>query len=374
LTIHPDFSCSVFDPTNGIPLELFNNSNYNTGLAVWKDNFIIKPLLWVEGKIDQIRLDSRGEKLVFRKQRFDKPISIHCLDLQNEKEILLHQTNENLLKYELGDLQIVPYELEDGTRLQGSLVYPANFDPHGKYPMVVKIYERESRNINKFFPPSLLMDDGFNLLKFTMNGYFVFYPDISYTIGDPGISALKSVTSAVNKVLEKGRIDKDKIGLIGHSFGGYETAFIITQTNMFAAAVAGSSITDVISYYLEVDWNSKFSQMWRMENQQFRFGDSFYNMKDAYKRNSPLGYVENLNTPLLLWSGKLDTNVNWSQSVQMFLALKRLDKKAKMFLYNQEPHIIIQAQNQIHLTLNILNWMEAYVKKEGRTNKPVSRF
>ncbi|MGB3343643.1 MAG: prolyl oligopeptidase family serine peptidase [Aequorivita sp.] len=374
LNLNPNFSCFAIDLKKSIVMELFDYQSYKTGLALWSDTFKIEPLLLIDGEIDQIHLVKDAKMIIYRHQRYNRPISIHKFDVKKKRRTLIYQSNEKLMEFDLGTMEFIDYDLETETNLRGSLMYPTNYKPEKKYPLIVKIYERESRNINKFFPPSLLMDDGFNLLKFTTNGYFVFYPDISYTIGDPGISALKSVTSAVNKVLENGRIDKDEIGLIGHSFGGYETAFIITQTNMFAAAVAGASITDVISYYLEVDWDSKFSQMWRMENQQFRFGDSFYNMKDAYKRNSPLTYVENLDTPLLLWSGKLDTNVNWGQSVQMFLALKRLDKKAKMFLYDQEPHIIIKSQNQIHLTSNILNWMDTYVKKEGRTNKPVSRF
>jgi dipeptidyl aminopeptidase/acylaminoacyl peptidase len=363
LTTHPDFSSAKFDPNDGIVLELFNNKNYSTGLAIWKDNTVSKSLLWMEGKIDQIRLDAKGENLVFREQRFDKPISIHHIDVRKKKENLLYQTNDELLKYDLGKIEIVEYELEDGTQLQGSLVYPSNYNPSEKYPLIVEIYEKKSFEINKFDTPSNLMTEGFNILKYATNGYFVFYPNIAYTIGDPGISALQSVTAAVNKVLENKGVDKERIGLIGHSFGGYETAFIITQTNMFAAAVAGAAITDFSSFYHDISWDYKFTQMWRLENQQFRMKETFYDAKEAYYRNSPLQQVENVKTPLLLWAGKKDTNVNWSQSVYMYMALKRLGKKAKLILYEDEDHSLFKPQNQTHLSNTIFNWMETYVKK-----------
>lgn len=368
LTIHPNFSSSLFDPKDGVVLELFNNKNYNTGLSVWKDNATIKPLLWVEGKIDQIRMDAEGENLVFREQRFDKPISIHYIDVQKKKKSLLYQTNAKLLEYDLGKMEMVEYTLEDGTHLKGSLVYPSHYIPTKKYPMIVEIYERKSYEINNFCPPSNFLREGFSVLKFTTNDYFVFYPDISYAIADPGISALNSVTTAVNKVLESKSVDKNRIGLIGHSFGGYETVFIITQTDMFAAAVAGAPITDFISYYHDISWDWQFTQMWRLENQQFRMKETFYKAKEAYYRNSPFQHVENINTPLLLWTGKKDTNVNWSQSIYMFMALKRLGKKSKLLLYEDEDHSLFKPQNQSHLSSSIFDWMETHVKNPNELN------
>lgn len=363
LTVNQKFSCFGFNLNNCMVLELFDINTYKTGLALWNENSKIKPLLWSEGKIDQVRMSGNGQMLVYREQRFNKPISIHSFDIAKKKKNLLYQTNEKLLDYDLGKGEIIEYVLDDGTKLKGSLLYPSNYSPSKKYPLIVKIYERESYRINNFNPPSTLALNGFNVLKFITNGYFVFYPDNSYNIGEPGISALRSVTRGVEKVLESKKIDDKKMGLIGHSFGGYETAFIVTQTDMFSAAVAGAPVTDLVSYYHDVAWDYKLVQMSRMENQQLRLGDSFYNMKDAYYRNSPLAHVEKVTTPLLLWTGKRDTNVNWSQSVYMYMALKRLGKKAQLLLYEDEEHILFKSQNQNHLSRSIFNWMETYVKK-----------
>ncbi|SRX52219.1 prolyl oligopeptidase family serine peptidase [Aequorivita sp. CIP111184] len=373
LTINPNFSSSSFDSNTGILLEVFDYKSYETGFAYWNENSEIQPLLLENGKIDQVHIDQDSRVLVYRQQRFDQPISIHSYDLKKKTKRIIHQTNKELMDYDLGTSEFIEYGLEDGTSLRGSLIYPANYDSNKKYPLIVEIYEKESRDINNFEPPSNLSYDGFNLLKFTLNDYFVLYPDISYTIGEPGISAFKSVSAAVEKVLETGLVDKKRIGLIGHSFGGYETAFIITQTDLFAVAVAGAPITDVVNYYHQVHWDSKYEQMWRLENQQLRFGNSFYKMKDSYLRNSPLQHVENIETPLLLWTGNTDTNVNWSQSVQMFLALKRLKKKAKLILYDKEGHAINKAENQTHLSSTIFDWMEKYLKNNGiEKGSPVS--
>lgn len=373
LTINREFGCESFDFNKGIVLELFDLKTYKSGIAIWQKNKEIKPLLMVEGKIEGITSLENLEVLVYNSQRFDRPISFNRTDVKQKKTNLIYQTNKKLMNYDLGTAEFIEYELKDGTELRGSLVYPSNYNPDKKYPIIVEIYERESSDINNFTPPSNLMLDGFNLLKFTMNDYFVLYPDIDYTIGEPGISALKSVEAAVAKVLETGKVDGKRIGLIGHSYGGYETAFIVTQTDMFAAAVAGAAVTDMVTYYHDINWAWKQSQMWRIENQQFRFGDSFFNMKEAYYRNSPFNHVENMNTPLLLWTGNTDTNINWHQSIQMFMALKRLGKKAKLLVYKGDDHNLFKTKNQNHLSRTIFEWMETYVKGKSKLEREDER-
>ena len=135
---------------------------------------------------------------------------------------------------------------------------------------------------------------------------------------------------------------------------------------MFAAAVAGSPITDVVNSYHDIYWDGYMTQMWRMENQQLRFGESYYNIKDKYLRNSPLVQVEGTNTPILIWTGKTDTNVNWNNSINFFMALKRLGKKSKLLLYEREAHNILEPKHQYHLANTIYEWMEEYLKNENK--------
>lgn len=365
LTVGINFSSPPLNLKNGIVLDIFNDDTFKTGYAIWEENKRINTILYEEGNLDKILVADDNRYAVFRKQKFNKPIGVYGLSISNGKQNLLYQTNEKLLNYDLGKAEIIEYELDSETNLKGALVYPADYNPQKKYPMIVHVYEKEINKVLYFNPPFDYNPAGFNMLKYITNDYFVFFPNISYTIGQPGISALKCVTAGVNKVIEKDIIDKNKIGLIGHSYGGYETSFMITQTDMFATAVAGASVTDLFSWYHDIAWDFRLTQLWRSENYQWRMGESFYNNKSIYYQNSPMHHIENVNTPILLWTGNKDVNINWEQSVRMFIALKRLGKESKLLLFDEEAHDIRRIKsNQLKLSQSIFNWMENYLKVE----------
>jgi len=176
------------------------------------------------------------------------------------------------------------------------------------------------------------------------------------------MSALTCITSGVKEVLKAPYIDDNKLGIYGHSFGGYETMFLITQTDMFATAVAGAGASNMLSYYLSMAWLWNRPQYWRFEKQQWRMGDSYFNIPEAYERNSPIHQLNNVSTPLLSWAGKLDTNVNWEQHVEMYLGLRRLKKDHIMLLYPEEGHDIVRPENQVDVTTRINEWFDYYLK------------
>ena len=157
-------------------------------------------------------------------------------------------------------------------------------------------------------------------------------------------------------------VDSSKIGLLGFSFGGYESAFISMQSKLFKTAVVGSGITDLASWYHTYNTQLKNEQMWRLEGFQLRMGESYYKSKDNYIKNSPTTYVEKLKIPLLIWSGKEDWNVNVNQSIYLFMAMKRLGKEGELLLYDKEKHGLLEPKNQKHLTQKIFNWFEYYLK------------
>lgn len=360
LTVNVNFSSSPFNLDKGVVLEMHDDF-HKTGYAIWKKGNKMRKVIFEDKKIDGVLASEDFSNIVFRKQKFNEPPGIYGLNPEKNRQYLIYQSNDELLDYDLGNAELIKYKIDE-KMLSGTLIYPANFNPQKKYPMIVYIYEKQSGKLNIFAPPSVYDFIGFNTLKYTINGYFVLYPDISYTIGEPGMSALNCVTSAVNKALESGHINKNKIGLVGHSFGGYESAFIVTQTDMFAAVVAGASVTDFTSHYHSVGWNWNQPEMWRYESQQWRMGESYYNIKDAYLQNSPIHHVENVKTPLLLWTGKEDYQVHWTQSIEMFLALKRLEKKSKLLLFENEAHVLMNKDNQKKLSKEILDWFEKYCK------------
>lgn len=359
-SINAMYNSIVYNLEKGVILAK-KNDLHHTGFAILKGRKYLKNIILEDKNLDGFIASENLGNIVYRKQRYNQPTAIYSFDLVNNKEKLVYQSNERLLEYDLGYAELIQYRVGE-EELMGTLMYPANFDPKKKYPMIVCIYERLSSKINDFIPPSEYGYDGFNCLSYLTNDYFVLYPDISFTIGEPGVSALNCVTFAVNKALENGFIDKSKIGLIGHSYGGYETAFIATQTHLFAAIVAGAAVTDFTSHYHSVGWNWNMPEIWRYESQQWRMGDSYYNIKDAYLRNSPIHQVENVNTPLLLWTGKEDYQIIWTQSIEMFVALKRLKKTSKLLLFEGEGHVLFKKVNQRKLSKEVKNWFDSYCK------------
>ncbi|MGB3345423.1 MAG: prolyl oligopeptidase family serine peptidase [Aequorivita sp.] len=344
-------------------LNVINYDSHHTGISVLNSDFSIEPLLYDDTSIFEVYMAPNDETVIYISQSTFIPPALFKYDLVSAKNNLIYQTNEDLLKYDLGKKSLITYIVK-GKELKGALMYPANFDPKKRYPMVVNIYETTSRNAMGFLPPNGFNQKGFSITSYTTSGYFVFYPDISYEISKPGLSALECVNAAVDKVLENKNIDPEKIGLNGHSFGGYETAFIATQSDRFATYVAGAAVTNFTSHYHGVNWNNLSTDLWRYEDQQWRMGLSYYENKDAYLANSPLEFVENVTKPILLWTGDKDYQITWTQSLEMFLALKRLDKEASLILIKDEGHAPLEGDKQLLLSMEIKKWFDKYCKQK----------
>ncbi|SDX32119.1 S9 family peptidase [Aequorivita viscosa] len=338
------------------------DSLFNYGFAIQNSNGTITPIQKNTGKISDLRKAKYANSYVFIKEKNNEPPALYS-KVGNRIKMLV-QSNKQHYKFRVGKTELISYKNKQGEHLHGLLHYPDNYEQGKKYPMVVRIYELLSHHYQSYINPSLQNADGFNYKNFTAAGYFVLQPDILIQKGEPGISATDCVITAVNNVLEKDVVDKKGIGLIGHSFGGYETAFIISQTNLFAAAVVGTGVFDIVDFYHTVGKNSGRPDHWRFESQQWRIGKSFYEDKKVYKNNSPLEYAHKINTPTLIWTGNKDYHVNWHQSEAMFLSLRRQKIDVEMLIYENEEHALLQSENQLHLTNYIQKWFDRHLKNE----------
>jgi dienelactone hydrolase len=238
---------------------------------------------------------------------------------------------------------LVNYESTKGDRLQGALLLPANYEKGKKYPTVVYIYERLSQAKNRYPAPR---GWGFSPAVYLSNGYAVLLPDIKYTINDPGMSAVWCVLPALQAAIATGIVDKDRVGLHGHSWGGYQTAFLITQTPAFKAAVAGAPLTNLISMYSSVYWNTGWANQPIFESSQGRFTAGYWEHLDAYMRNSPVFHAKNVTTPLMLLHNDKDGAVDFNQGVEYFNTLRRLHKPVVMLQYKGENHGLMKPANQ----------------------------
>jgi len=354
------YNTRILKHKSDLVLGAISTFNGASGYFYWKAKKGEAPLAYRNSRIDGLRKNKASYS--FMEQTYGCAPHITTADKNTPRKNLLFSSNIQQNNYDWGRSVMVYYTVPGGKRLKGALFYPASFDVNKKYPMVVYIYQVKSKELNTYVNPSLYNEDGFNITNYTLNDYFVFLPDIDYKTGNPGFSAAECVTAGVQKVIGIGNVDPKKIGLIGHSFGGYETNFIITQTSMFAAAVSGSGVADSVGWYFSIGDDVIAPQAWRFENQQFRMQRSLYENKRGYIENSPIMNADNIKTPLLLWTGKEDTSVNWKQSVSLYSALRRLEKECMMLVYPGEGHTLFKADNQADLTNRIRQWFDHYLK------------
>jgi len=259
-----------------------------------------------------------------------------------------------------GASELVPYKNADGVPLMAALYKPENFDPHRKYPLMVYIYEKLTQNVNHFVNPQ--PGTSINVSYYVSNGYLVLEPDIVYTIGYPGQSALKCVLPAVQAVVDKGIVDEKAIGIQGHSWGGYQIAYMVTQTNRFRAVAAGAPVVDMIAAYDGIRWGTGLTRQFQYERTQSRIGGSIWQYPTRFIENSPIFWVDRVETPVMILQNDGDDAVPWYQGIEFFLSLRRLGKEAWMFNYNGQPHGLRNRADQKDYTIRLQQYFDHFLK------------
>jgi dipeptidyl aminopeptidase/acylaminoacyl peptidase len=247
-------------------------------------------------------------------------------------------------EYNWGTAERVTWTSMDGMPRTGILFKPENFDPRRKYPMITYFYEDLSDGLFSYIPPN--GGTSVNITHYVSNGYVMFEPDIQYEVGHPGQSAVKAIVPGVQKIVDMGFVDPKKLGLQGHSWGGYQTSYLITQSNMFAAAEAGAPVSNMISAYGGIRWESGVNRAMQYEGGQSRIGKTIEEGLPLYIENSPLFSLSRTSTPLLILHNDQDGAVPWYQGIELYIGMRRLGKEAYMFNYNGEPHGIQGRANQ----------------------------
>jgi dipeptidyl aminopeptidase/acylaminoacyl peptidase len=338
-----------------------------TGFYRWNKKYGEKSIIFKNALFDQIIYSDTKKNIFFREQKFDMSPRLAFINNSSLPQYFF-KSNPQQDKYFWGRSELIEYQNSKGIKLKGVLYYPAEYNALKKYPMIVNIYERKSFELHQYHKPTYYLEGGFNPSVFTSEGYFVLQPDISLEFQNPGIAATDCVISAVKKVIELNVADEKHVGLMGHSFGGYESSFIITQTDLFAAAIASGAITDLVSFYYTINKGNGRPDMWRFKNEEWNMGGTPYEIPKAYYDNSPINFVQNVQTPVLLWSGKNDYQVDTHQSLEFFLALRRAGKKSLMLLYPDEGHALINPEIQKDLSLRTLQWFDHFLKENKKSD------
>lgn len=346
---------------DGILIQGRSRDYSSTGFFMLKGGKM-ETLVFSEAKNSSLKFSVYNGKFTYVEERFDLPPRIRMGTRGKTGSLIIVETNRHHGKYNFGKAQLISYTSSQGKKLGGILHYPSDYDPAKKYPMVVEVYEKMSWKFHEYINPTIFNPTGFNVSVLAGNGYFVLRPDIYYIEGEAGKSATDFVVAAVRKAVATASIDSGRIGLIGASFGGYETNFIISQTDIFAAAVAGSGMSDFVSGYLSANVNESRSEAYRYESDQPRMGKSLFEDWKGYEENSPIRHAAKIAAPMLLWVGTNDGQVNPGQTMNMFMALRKLEKECTMLRYEGEDHAMREVNNQRDLTLRVMEWFGYYLK------------
>ena len=269
------------------------------------------------------------------------------------------QANPQQSEFVWGRAELIDYINGDGVTLPAVMIKPDGFDASKKYPLMVYIYETMAEGLHRYYPPS--PGTNINFSRYVSNGYVLLMPDIVYETGYPGPSALKCVIPAVEKVLGMGFIDPKRIGIQGHSWGGYEISYMITQTDIFAAVEAGASVVNMTSAYGGIRWGSGMSRAFQYEKTQSRLGVTLWDGLQRFLENSPLFWAERIKTPYLTIHNDEDDAVPWYQGIEFISALRRLGKEAYMFNFNGEKHGLRQRENQKYWTVHLDEFFDHFL-------------
>lgn len=275
----------------------------------------------------------------------------------------LTASNPQQAEYNWGTCESVYWTAHDGRELEGLLYKPENFDSTKKYPMVVYFYETSSQYKHAYRKPAVSRST-INITYFTSNGYLVFMPDIYYTVGHPGKSAYNCIVSGVEALCKNSWVDKDNIAIQGQSWGGYQVAYLVTQTDMFKCAGSGAPVANMTSAYGGIRWGSGVVRHFQYEHTQSRIGKTLWDEGglDLYIENSPLFFADKVNTPLLIMNNDNDEAVPWYQGIEYFTALRRLGKQVWMLQYNGESHNISKRVNALDYTIRLSQFMDHFLK------------
>lgn len=353
-----------FVPADGPWLvQLYGDRSKESGYGVVRPNRAIERLRQDAAHISSLTKSRDAEVYAWSEERFDRSTEVWTAGKGLAKPVARIHTNQALLEGRpWGRAELVDYENTRGEALQGALFYPAGFEPGRRYPMVTYIYELRSQYLHRFVTPSEL--EPYNTAVFTQAGYFVFQPDITYRAQNPGLSAAESVLPAVRAVLARGEVDPERVGLVGHSWGAYQTAFLATQTDVFAACVAGAPLTNMMSMSMSIYWNSGQTDAWIFHESQGRMDKPFWQDVDTYIANSPIFHVDRMKTPLLVAFGDDDGAVDFNQGVELYNAARLVQAPMVMLVYPGENHSLRQRPNRVDYHWRVREWFDHYLKGE----------
>ncbi len=348
--------CRLFDEKDkSAGLASLNVSNNNGVNIIFKEAISL-------GAASSIDKAKNAEVFLYTKESYVKSPDLFVHATGNAA-VQLSSINPQQAAFNWGTAEIFKWKAYTGKETEGLLYKPEDFDPKKKYPMIVYFYERYNQTLHNYIAPAPTRSN-LNISFFVSRGYIVFVPDIWYKIGYPGQSAYNYILSGTRAVVSKGYVDSTKIGLQGQSWGGYQIAYLINKTNLYAAAWAGAPVVNMFSAYGGIRWESGVNRQFQYEHTQSRIGGSLWEKTDLYKENSPLFSLPAVKTPLLIMNNDADGAVPWYQGIEYYTAMRRLNKKIWLLNYNGEGHGLVERKNKNDISIREQQFFDYLLKGE----------
>jgi dipeptidyl aminopeptidase/acylaminoacyl peptidase len=356
---------SGIDLTKPLTLSAYGEFTKKTGYFELAPGQAPVPLVWADKSIGSPQVARNADRMIFTQTSFNEYPNYWVSDKRFTAPRQVTDADPTLFtEFAWGSKKLIDYTNSKGQRLQATLTLPADYQPGRKYPMLVYFYEIMSNTHHNFPIPTY--DDRPHIATYASNGYLVLQPDVVYEIGKPGSSALDCVGSAVKKVIELGYADPARVGLQGHSWGGYQSSFIVTQTDMFAAVVTGAPPTDLVSFYGTLYRSSGNIQQGITEVGQVRMGDGAtpWSAHELYESQSPIHNAPNIKTPFMILHGTADGSVDYGQGLEYYAAARRLGKEVILLSYPDEGHHLGRRENQKDFQIRMKQYFDHYLKGE----------
>jgi dienelactone hydrolase len=350
---------------NLLYLSAFNSDTKEAGFFTLNMNKTSEPvkLLMDKAAFSRDLLKAKEANLIcLQRETFANSPNLYVTDMSLKNLRKISSTNPQQKKINWVTAELVEWQSFDKSELQGILYKPENFDPTKKYPMIVYFYERSSDGLYSYFAPAPSASI-INRSFAASNGYLVFVPDIPYIIGYPGQSCYNAVMSGTYALLERfPYIDRDRLALDGQSWGGYQIAWLVTQTDLFKCAYSGAPVVNMTSAYGGIRWETGMSRMFQYEQTQSRIGGTLWEKPVHYIENSALFFAPKINTPLLLMHNDADGAVPWYQGIEFITTLRRLNKPAWLLVYNDEAHNLVKRPNRKDISIRKMQFFDHYLK------------
>ena len=332
-------------PGQKLLLRLFDEKDKSSGLAVLDlGKNTTTTMIKEAASIAAAQKAKDAEVYSFTKETFAKSTDVFA-KAGSAAAVKLSNTNPQQSDYNWGTAELFKWKAYTGKETEGVLYKPEDFDPKKKYPMIVYFYERNNNTLFNYQAPAPT-PSRLNIPFFVSRGYIVFVPDIWYKKGYPGQGAYDYILSGTRAVVKQGYVDSTKIGLQGQSWGGYQIVYLITKTNLYAAAWAGAPVANMTSAYGGVRWGPGIVRQFQYEKTQSRIGATLWERPDLYIKNSALFSLPKVTTPLVIMANDADDAVPWYQGIEMYSGMRRLGKKVWMLTYNNEAHNLVERKNR----------------------------